>query len=943
MTIRVQRPDGMQQGGESPVEDAPFFYGGISRETAEWILWERGCQDGLFLLRQSGPDYVLSLCFQKSVLHYRIRRCSGAGGGGFGLCGLPAGGRQFRDPLELLASGAEGLACRPCHPCNRALDAMLPPTHWGLPDEAVRAFMLLKARNWGVDEARLDVSPTSTTGGPDLRSLLAKTLHEVQPWFHGPLSRAEAERRLQDSGHMDGKFLVRERDDASYALCLSHGGSVKHYKIDVAPSGDFAIQDGQQFPSLMSLISHYTLFSDGLWCPLTEACPRPGFVGSTGGTLGRVAPSGVRGAPGPGGTLPHSGGHRHHSSGSGSRLLGSVRAGILQRLVASISPQTMERSRTMPRLRSSGGGNVGGGGGGGSIGGNAGSSERPPSSRSEARLQKASSFDHLLPGFLSLLFASPDSGDGKGSTRSPREDPPPPPRWRATSTPVSFTGSPPASGMSSASPLSVGRRSSRPVPAPRPSLTRRDDQIPVYANREVLDAHRLHEEEPLVELGSPATEMPWCRRSASSPTVLGPGSRESDALLLSDLSSFPQPVPLPEPRSPSPPLIDFSECDDGGHYEEIELGSCVVSSSSSGSASSLVETPTAVIDTDSLSVVTAGDKAQTTIEDKTVVADETPLEGRLSEPASPERYLPSTDLAAGQGSRPSLSKEESESAYNAMRQLSTGLTTLDSKSIVLKDKIGTGNFGEVHRALFRAGALEVQFAVKSLKESLVDQQKEDILKEAHTMAQLDHPHIVRLVGVCESTSFLLVMELAPLGPLNRFLKLNKDFPVRTVLQLLVQVAGAMEYLEARQLVHRDLAARNVLLVNQGFAKVSDFGMSRALGIGKDYYKAEVAGKWPLKWYAPECIYFFKFSIKSDVWSFGVVLWEAFSYGERPYQGLMGQDILAMFESEERLERPPACPEEVYELMRQCWQYRPESRPSFTEVSAALRAALESCS
>ncbi|KAH9366835.1 hypothetical protein HPB48_000036 [Haemaphysalis longicornis] len=199
------------------------------------------------------------------------------------------------------------------------------------------------------------------------------------------------------------------------------------------------------------------------------------------------------------------------------------------------------------------------------------------------------------------------------------------------------------------------------------------------------------------------------------------------------------------------------------------------------------------------------------------------------------------------------------------------------------------------------------------------------MNEAQTMAQLDHPHIVRLIGVSQGQSLMLVMELAPLGPLNRFLRLNssqlRQEGVSRVLSLASQVCGAMAYLEARQLVHRDLAARNVLLVNDRFAKVSDFGMTRALGSGKDYYKAQAAGKWPLKWYAPECIYFFKFSTKSDVWSFGVTLWEAMSYGERPYQGLAGQSILAMLESGKRLERPDDCPDNIYELMQSCWKYK----------------------
>ncbi|EEC01236.1 zeta-associated protein Zap-70, putative [Ixodes scapularis] len=194
--------DATEDDDEEPLEESACFYGSVSGETAEWILWERGCATGFYLLSpERRRTYVLSLCFDRSVLHYRIRRLSGAG---VELCGLP--GQQFRDPWALL-HGVQGLATRPTLPCNRARDAMLPPTHWGIGDDTVRAFMLLKARQWGMD---LDTprAAEAAPGSPgDLRSLLSKTLHEIQPWFHGPLSRTDAEKRLQDSGHLDGKFL----------------------------------------------------------------------------------------------------------------------------------------------------------------------------------------------------------------------------------------------------------------------------------------------------------------------------------------------------------------------------------------------------------------------------------------------------------------------------------------------------------------------------------------------------------------------------------------------------------------------------------------------------------------------------------------------------------------------------------------------------------------
>ena len=161
------------------------------------------------------------------------------------------------------------------------------------------------------------------------------------------------------------------------------------------------------------------------------------------------------------------------------------------------------------------------------------------------------------------------------------------------------------------------------------------------------------------------------------------------------------------------------------------------------------------------------------------------------------------------------------------------------------------------------------------------------------MAKLDHRHIVRLIGVCEGDPFMLVMELAPLGPLNKYLQSSYGLTLSDddILRLMLQVAQAMHYLEEQNCVHRDLAARNILLVNEKYAKVSDFGMSRALGQGKDYYKARSASKWPLKWYAPECIYYYKFSSKSDVWSYGVALWEALSRGEMPYQVIVFNNTL----------------------------------------------------
>ncbi|XP_048476482.1 tyrosine-protein kinase SYK [Rhincodon typus] len=163
-----------------------------------------------------------------------------------------------------------------------------------------------------------------------------------------------------------------------------------------------------------------------------------------------------------------------------------------------------------------------------------------------------------------------------------------------------------------------------------------------------------------------------------------------------------------------------------------------------------------------------------------------------------------------------------------------------------------------------------------------------------------------------------------------------DVTINNIVELVHQVSMGMKYLEEKNYVHRDLAARNVLLVTQHYAKISDFGLSKAINSEENYYKAKSTGKWPIKWYAPESINFFKFSSKSDVWSFGVMMWEAFSYGLKPYKGMKGQEVVQMIESNKRLDAPVRCPVEMYELMRECWTYKANDRPGFVTVEHRLR-------
>ncbi|XP_036595059.1 tyrosine-protein kinase SYK isoform X2 [Trichosurus vulpecula] len=279
-----------------------------------------------------------------------------------------------------------------------------------------------------------------------------------------------------------------------------------------------------------------------------------------------------------------------------------------------------------------------------------------------------------------------------------------------------------------------------------------------------------------------------------------------------------------------------------------------------------------------------------------------------------------------------------ESPYADPEEIRPKEVRLDRTLLTLEEgELGSGNFGTVKRGRYMMKKGEKLVAVKILKNETNDPAiKDELLREANVMQQLDNPYIVRMIGICEAESWMLVMEMAELGPLNKYLQKNRHVKDKNIIELVHQVSMGMKYLEDNNFVHRDLAARNVLLVTQHYAKISDFGLSKALNADENYYKAQTHGKWPVKWYAPECINYYKFSSKSDVWSFGVLMWEAFSYGQKPYKGMKGSEVSAMLEKGERMECPAGCPSEIYDLMKLCWTYDVENRPAFSAVELRLR-------
>ncbi|XP_049336141.1 focal adhesion kinase 1 isoform X2 [Astyanax mexicanus] len=253
--------------------------------------------------------------------------------------------------------------------------------------------------------------------------------------------------------------------------------------------------------------------------------------------------------------------------------------------------------------------------------------------------------------------------------------------------------------------------------------------------------------------------------------------------------------------------------------------------------------------------------------------------------------------------------------------------------------IGEGQFGDVHQGLYICPeSPPLSVAIKTCKNSTSDSVREKFLQEALTMRQFDHPHIVKLIGVITENPVWIIMELCTLGELRSFLQVRKyGLDLASLILFSYQLSTALAYLESKRFVHRDIAARNVLVSSIDCVKLGDFGLSRYME-DSSYYKAS-KGKLPIKWMAPESINFRRFTSSSDVWMFGVCMWEILMYGVKPFQGVKNNDVIGRIENGERLAMPPNCPPTLYSLMTKCWAYDPSKRPCFNELKAQLSTIL----
>lgn len=259
---------------------------------------------------------------------------------------------------------------------------------------------------------------------------------------------------------------------------------------------------------------------------------------------------------------------------------------------------------------------------------------------------------------------------------------------------------------------------------------------------------------------------------------------------------------------------------------------------------------------------------------------------------------------------------------------------LNHEDVSLGELLGKGNFGEVYKGTLKD---KTPVAVKTCKEDLPQELKIKFLQEAKILKQYDHPNIVKLIGVCtQRQPVYIIMELVPGGDFLSFLRKRKDeLKLKQLVRFSLDVAAGMLYLEGKNCIHRDLAARNCLVGENNTLKISDFGMSRQEDGG--VYSSSGLKQIPIKWTAPEALNYGRYSSESDVWSFGILLWETFSLGVCPYPGMTNQQAREQVERGYRMSAPQNCPEEIFTIMMKCWDYKPENRPKFSELHKELTA------
>ncbi|XP_058607115.1 insulin-like growth factor 1a receptor isoform X2 [Onychostoma macrolepis] len=274
------------------------------------------------------------------------------------------------------------------------------------------------------------------------------------------------------------------------------------------------------------------------------------------------------------------------------------------------------------------------------------------------------------------------------------------------------------------------------------------------------------------------------------------------------------------------------------------------------------------------------------------------------------------------------------------------------EKITMCRELGQGSFGMVYEGIAKGvvkDETETKVAIKTVNESASMRERIEFLNEASVMKEFNCHHVVRLLGVVsQGQPTLVIMELMTRGDLKSYLRSLRSKegsssqslpPLKKMIQMAGEIADGMAYLNANKFVHRDLAARNCMVAEDFTVKIGDFGMTRDI-YETDYYRKGGKGLLPVRWMSPESLKDGVFTTNSDVWSFGVVLWEIATLAEQPYQGMSNEQVLRFVMEGGLLDKPDNCPDMLFELMRMCWQYNPKMRPSFLEIINSIKEELE---
>uniref|UniRef100_A0AAR2K6G4 Tyrosine-protein kinase n=1 Tax=Pygocentrus nattereri TaxID=42514 RepID=A0AAR2K6G4_PYGNA len=260
---------------------------------------------------------------------------------------------------------------------------------------------------------------------------------------------------------------------------------------------------------------------------------------------------------------------------------------------------------------------------------------------------------------------------------------------------------------------------------------------------------------------------------------------------------------------------------------------------------------------------------------------------------------------------------------------------INPSELTFMKELGSGQFGVVRLGKWRALH---KVAIKAIREGAMSE--EDFIEEAKVMMNLSHPKLVQLYGVCtQQNPIYLVTEFMELGCLLNYIRQRRGtFGPQNLLSICHDISQGMQYLEENHFIHRDLAARNCLVNDSHVVKVSDFGMARY--VIDDQYTSSSGAKFPVKWSPPEVFNFCKYSSKSDVWSFGVLMWEVFTEGKMPFEKNLNHEVVTMVTQGYRLYRPKMATPYIHDIMKLCWQERPEERPSFAQISMMITDEIE---